>query len=126
MKIQVRAHHTSFAVRDVERSKAFYGGVLGLEEIPRPNFPFPGAWYQAGACQVHLIQIDDDFDAGRPPPALNPMANHAAFAIDDYGATREHLAAHGLEVLEAGEERGQMWTKDPDGHIIELIVARPS
>lgn len=54
------------------------------------------------------------------------MANHAAFAIDDYRATREHLATHGLEVLEAGEERGQMWTKDPDGHIIELIVARSS
>lgn len=64
MKIQVRAHHTSFAVRDIERSKAFYGGVLGLEEIPRPNFPFPGAWFQAGTCQVHLIQIDQDFDAG--------------------------------------------------------------
>jgi glyoxylase I family protein len=122
--IRVRAHHTSFAIKDLERSKAFYGGVLGLSEIQRPNFGFPGAWYQAGACQVHLIQIPEGFDAGEPPPALNPMADHAAFGIDDYAETVAHLKSHGLEVLETGAEIGQMWVKDPDRHIIELIVDR--
>ena len=71
---------------------------------------------------MHLIQIPERFDAGQTPPALNPMADHAAFGIDDYAETAAHLKAHGLEVLEAGVERGQMWVKDPDGHIIELIV----
>ena len=124
MGIRVRAHHTSFAIKDLARSKAFYGGVLGLAEVARPNFGFPGAWYQAGTCQVHLIQIPEGFDAGQTPPALNPMADHAAFGIDDYAETAAHLKAHGLEVLEAGSEIGQMWVKDPDGHIIELIVDR--
>jgi glyoxylase I family protein len=127
MPLALKAHHMSFPVRDVARSRAFYAGVLGLEEKPRPpalQSMFPGAWYQAGACEVHLIQYPADMDVGAPPPTLNPMARHAAFAIADYEATLAHLKAHGLTVFETNTEVGQMWVRDPDGHIIELIVAR--
>ena len=41
-----RLHHVSLCVTDVERARRFYIGILGLEEIERPNFPFPGAWLQ--------------------------------------------------------------------------------
>jgi catechol 2,3-dioxygenase-like lactoylglutathione lyase family enzyme len=61
---------------------------------------------------------------GEPPPALNPLAGHAAFAVEDYAAAVAALERHGLEVLEAGPEIGQLWVRDPDGHVIELIVAR--
>jgi glyoxylase I family protein len=127
MPIVLAAHHTSFPVRDVERSRAFYGGVLGLVEKPRPPqlaAMFPGAWYQAGACEVHLIQYPESMDVGMPPPALNPMARHAAFAIADYEAVLAELKARGITVLETNAEIGQMWVRDPDGHIIELIVDR--
>ena len=43
-------------------------------------------------------------------------------AIEDYGATLEALRGHGLEVLETGPERGQLWVADPDGNVIELIA----
>jgi catechol 2,3-dioxygenase-like lactoylglutathione lyase family enzyme len=36
-------HHVSLPVNDPERSKEFYGSVLGLGEIERPLFDFPGA-----------------------------------------------------------------------------------
>jgi catechol 2,3-dioxygenase-like lactoylglutathione lyase family enzyme len=127
MPIALAAHHMSFPVRDVERSRAFYGTVLGLVEKPRPPqlvAMFPGAWYQAGACEVHLIQYPDTMDVGTPPPSLNPMARHAAFAIVDYRATLAHLKTHGIAVLETNDDVGQMWVRDPDGHIIELIVDR--
>lgn len=124
MSIQVRAHHMSFPVTNLERSRSFYEGVLGLKTIPRPDFGFPGVWYQAGACEVHLLQVPPDFDAGTPPQTLNPIGRHAAFAVGDYDATLVHLQSHGLAVLETTREQGQMWVKDPDGHIIELIVAR--
>ena len=38
-----KAHHSSFAVADLEKSKDFHGRVLGLESIDRPNFKFHGA-----------------------------------------------------------------------------------
>jgi len=118
------AHHVSFPVKDLNRARTFYERVLGLQQRPRPNFPFPGVWYQAGACEVHLIETPAGFDVGSPPPALNPMAAHAAFGIRDYDAMLTHLKEHGLEVLETTAQQGQMWVRDPDGNIIELIVAR--
>ena len=118
------AHHTSFPVQDLERARAFYEGVLGLREKPRPaRLTFPGAWYQAGACEVHLIQPPQGIEVGDPPPALNPFARHAAFAVASYERTLAHLKEHGVEVFETNAEIGQMWVCDPDGNIIELIVA---
>jgi len=124
MSIVLSAHHTSFPIRNLERSRAFYEGVLGLKEIARPDLGFRGAWYAAGPCEVHLIEVPDGIDVGAPPPALNPLARHAAFAVRDYATTLEHLKAHGLDVLETSAAMGQIWLCDPDGHIIELIVPR--
>lgn len=120
--IAKHVHHISFAVSDLERSRAFYEDVLGLETIERPDFGLAGVWYRAGASEVHLIQTPDGVDAGRPPGKLSPIANHQAFAIDDYRASLEALRGHGLEVLETGPERGQLWVADPDGNVIELIA----
>ncbi len=113
-------------MRDLDRAKHFYGDVLGLVEIERPDFGFPGVWYSGGAasgCEVHLIVPDDGFgDTGAPPSGLNPMAVHTAFAIDDYDEAVAHFASHGIEVFGLGRDSGQMWVKDPDGNVIELIV----
>ena len=100
----------------------FYGGILGLEPIARPPLPFPGAWYRAGACEVHLIVPFEGTDVGSAPPHINPFAVHTAFAVDDYAGVLGRIKAAGLEVLETGPEMGQMWIQDPDGNVIELIA----
>jgi len=71
---------------------------------------------------VHLIVVPDGVAVGDTPPALNPLDRHAAFAVDDYDETKAHLQGFGLEIVES-PKAGQMWVRDPDGHIIELIVA---
>jgi catechol 2,3-dioxygenase-like lactoylglutathione lyase family enzyme len=43
-----RLDHVSFAVQDVDASRRFFGGVLGLPEIDRPAFDFRGAWFGIG------------------------------------------------------------------------------
>jgi len=120
-----RAHHVSFAVRDLERSREFYEQVLGLAPIPRPELGLPGVWYGAGNVEVHLIATPAGADVGRPPPGLSPLANHTAFAIDDYAATLAQLRARGIEVLESRPGVGpQLWIRDPDGNVIELCAGR--
>jgi glyoxylase I family protein len=37
-------HHLSVSVTELERAKRFYREVLGLREVERPAFDFPGAW----------------------------------------------------------------------------------
>ena len=119
-----RVDHVSFPVRDLARSLAFYRDVLGLQPAPRPDLGFSGAWLQAGDAQVHLLEVPADFEGGTPPPHLNPLAGHTAFAIEDYDATLATLQRHELDVLALGPAAGQMWVRDPDGHIIELIAVR--
>ena len=46
-------HHVSIPITDLEHSKKFYGEILGLKEIDRPPFDFPGDWYQVGDRQLH-------------------------------------------------------------------------
>ena len=115
-------HHVSFAVSDLERSRGFYEGVLELETIPRPEMGLAGVWYRAGDCEVHLIATPAGADVGATPSRLTPLANHSAFAIDDYAKTLDRLKARGAEVLETDARRGQMWVRDPDGNVLELIV----
>jgi len=123
--IATRVHHISFAVRDLAAARGFYEDLLGLEAIPRPELGIPGAWYRSGACEVHLIETPAGAPAGAPPRGpLSPLANHQAFAIEDYAKVRDALRARGVEVLETSPERGQMWIRDPDGNVIELIAPR--
>ena len=119
--ISEAVHHVSFTVPELEPALHFYRDILGFEPIDRPNLGLDGAWLKAGSTQVHLIVPPDGADTGTPPGKLSPIANHTAFAIDDFETVRRHLIDSGLEVMEFGVERGQMWVADPGGNILEFI-----
>ena len=49
-------HHVSVCVTDIAAARAFYVDVLGFRErTDRPDFGFPGAWFDVGGRQVHLL-----------------------------------------------------------------------
>ena len=63
-----KLHHTSIRVADFERSRAFYEGLLGMQQVSRPDLGFPGGWYGLGDGQLHLIQSGKNlFGAGQAP-----------------------------------------------------------
>ena len=92
--------------------------------MPRPDLGLPGAWYAAGGSQIHLIQTPEGVDVGKAPPGLTPLADHCAFGIEDYAATLAFLEGQDVEILETRPDIGQLWIRDPDGHILELIDPR--
>lgn len=122
MAIVKRAHHVGVQVTDLERARAFYEGVLGFETTERPDFGFPGVWYQLGDVQVHLIGELSGLDRATPPASLSPVATHLAFAVDDYQRTVDALEAKGIQVFGLGPDVGQLFVQDPDGNVVELIV----
>jgi glyoxylase I family protein len=87
-------HHVSLPVTDLERSKHFYQEVLGLTEINRPPFDFPGAWYQLGDRQLHLIVHNNS--TFRIEKTVDPRDIHFAIRIKSYRDTRNFLHSQGF------------------------------
>ncbi|MFC7442601.1 VOC family protein [Laceyella putida] len=117
-------HHVSVAVTDLKKAKAFYGSVLGLEEIDRPPFDFPGAWYQVGNQQIHLI-VHEPAVTRRKTTALDTRDGHVALRVKDDRATAAWLKQQGVEILEKPNSTSgfaQIFCCDPDGNLIELHV----
>lgn len=107
--------HVSVLITDVERSRRFYGELLGLKEIAKPRtFDFVVLWFQLGATQLHLLLKDQ---------ADTRSARHFALRVADIQAARARCAAHGLAMQETtpipGAER--FFISDPDGNRIEII-----
>ena len=120
-------HHVAVCVTDIERSKRFYGEVLGLKEIARPPFPFGGAWYEMGeGRQLHLIEHHQARTL-RGTTAIDGLDGHLALRVADYGAALAHLRASGVECLERPQNQTgwkQLYFTDPDGNVIELNAER--
>jgi len=120
-------HHVAVCVTDLERSKRFYGEVLGLTEIERPPFTFPGAWYElSDGGQLHLI-VHSNPRALRGTRAVDILDGHVAFRIQDYERAVAHLRAHGVDCFELPQNITpwkQLYFTDPDGNQIELNVDR--
>ena len=111
--------HVSFVVSDLPRSQQFYEAILGLHPVERP-LTFPGCWYQLGAQQLHLIQVDQVC-----PDQVNPdrwgRNRHLALGVSNLIEVRQRLDAHHYPVQMSGSGRAALFTKDPDGNIIELM-----
>ena len=41
--------HITLVASDLEASRRFYVDVLGMREVERPDFGFPGLWFQLGS-----------------------------------------------------------------------------
>ena len=107
--------HVSVLITDLERSRRFYGGILGLREIPKPRtFTFSVLWFDLGSGQLHLL-LKPRADAVSP--------RHFALRVADIDAARHHFRAHGVAVEETvlipGADR--FFVADPDANRIEII-----
>ena len=124
-------HHVSLPVTDLERSRRFYREILGLVEIERPPFPFPGAWFQLGDRQLHLIVAEDPTLRGTK--GLEPRDIHLAVRVRSYGDALASLRGKGyhedadeddpLRILVLPRSVAgfpQLYLLDPDRHLIEI------
>lgn len=117
MKIQ-QLDHVALHVADVEVSSKFYGEVLQLPAMQRPDFDFPGAWFRFGETQeLHLIG-----DRTAEVQSHN-RGTHFALKVDDMDAWEEQLKSQGVEYFPRKfrpDGAQQIFFKDPDGHFVEL------
>jgi catechol 2,3-dioxygenase-like lactoylglutathione lyase family enzyme len=117
--------HVIVTVTDVEKARWFYGQVLGLSELERPDFGFPGIWYRlAGDVQLHIIANEQLTRSGTEREAFEIRYPHFALWTSDADRTADELAAAGVRVhdfVSTPTQLRQLFVKDPDGNMIEFI-----
>ena len=111
-------NHIQISVSDMERSLAFYTGLLGMRELFRHG-PLVFLQSPEGHDIVTLRQVEDpvDSDAGG--------LQHFGFAVkpEDHAAAVDEVRQFGAEVLDVGQHGDNAlyaYIKDPDGYTIEI------
>ena len=103
-------------IQDFERSKQFYGEVLGLEESKQWG-EMPAMEFETGNLTIAIMKPDAfgmEFQTHRAP---------IAFQVDDVAATRNELEGQGVEFVMDTIDSGvcHMATfLDPDGNVLMI------
>ncbi len=113
-------NHFNVLTDKLEATRAFYIGILGLTEGPRPAFDFGGAWLYAGGHPV--LHISE----GPLPADPAGVLDHVAFSATDLKGTAAKLASHGIRYVlrrQVGSGTWQIFCNDPCGARVELDFA---
>jgi catechol 2,3-dioxygenase-like lactoylglutathione lyase family enzyme len=98
-----------------DQARAFFVGLLGMTEVPKPaNLSPSGCWFAGGAVSLH-IGVDPDFC-----PATKA---HPALLVHDLAGLRARLEAAGCVTRDDKPVAGyaRFFTEDPFGNRIELM-----
>lgn len=102
-----------------EEARAFYEGVLGLPETPKPPHLAArgGCWFESPTVKLHL-GVEADFRPARKA--------HPALLVRDLPALVAALRAAGARVVddEPLEGHDRAYADDPFGNRIELMEPR--
>ncbi len=114
-------HHIQLAMPrgEEERGRRFYGDLLGLAEIPKPDSLAErgGLWFRIGTLELHL-GVEEAF---RPAKKAHP-----GLLADDLPAlvARLEAAGHAARPDHLLEGYDRAYVDDPFGNRIELLQRR--
>jgi glyoxylase I family protein len=120
--------HVTLICADLESTRRFYVDFLGMTQVSRPAFKFPGLWFQLGNMQIHATQ--ESPEAGKAGWADQggktvSRGHHIAFAVDDVSEALKIVDLHGVRIASPLQQRPdgfkQLYLYDPDGHIVEIV-----
>lgn len=119
------ARMTNFriVVSNLERSLAFYTGLLGFKEVARAEFSNPDLTEvflddPGGAVRFVLVHAD-----GIPVPS-SPGWGPLIVQVDDVQAARDEIKDSGYELVVEPISVGpvdMLMVADPDGYLVEVL-----
>lgn len=111
-------HHIQLAMPEgrEQDARSFYGGVLGLREVDKPEElrSRGGVWFESGRIGLHL---------GVETPFSPAKKAHPAFRVDNLARAMAVLQANGLAFRPDVDLPGikRIYIDDPFGNRIELV-----
>lgn len=121
--------HVGMTSGDMDRSIAFYCGLLGLAlRLRKANEGGEVAFLDAGGGMLEIIAPKAEAGRFRDVPLSEAGLRHLTLAYDDVDAMVSRLAAAGVEIVEHPRPAHNTemicrvaFVRDPDGIIVELI-----
>ncbi|MGZ4754399.1 MAG: VOC family protein [Acidimicrobiia bacterium] len=119
--------HVVLYVRDLQRSRHFYGDLLGFPELPTGEFPGAAA-FSTGRTHHELLLIEVGPDATPIPNGRRVGMYHIGLKVgdtdDELRAARDRLVEAGVTIVGASDHTvtHSLYILDPDGNEIELYV----
>jgi catechol 2,3-dioxygenase-like lactoylglutathione lyase family enzyme len=102
-----------------DAARAFYGGLLGLTEVPKPPALAVrgGCWFAGPGIAIHL-GVEEPFAPARKA--------HVALLVDDLPTLRAAIEAAGATITKDPADIGvrRFHAFDPFGNRLELVDAR--
>ena len=114
----ITLHHVNVTVPPEleEVTKHFYGGVLGLTQVPKPpTSRQSGAWYQIGSNQLHL-SVDAKENGAR-------SSGHVCFAVSDLTEAEQRFRDAAVEIIadpQPNPNSPRFYVRDPGGNLLEI------
>jgi len=129
-------HHITAIGTDIERTHAFFAGLLGMHRVKMTdNFDDPTSahWYWGvgdGRPGTLITYFERDPDRENRVRMGTGQTHHFALSVPDESTQlewRDRLLSAGLRVSPVMDRIyfKSIYTNDPDGHIIELATAGP-
>lgn len=118
-----RLHHMQLAMPRGEEpaARAFFLQVLGMTEVDKPPVLASrgGAWFRAGAVELHL-GVEEDFR-----PALKGHPGILVDDLDDLDDVVRRLRNVGQDVMWDNDFPGyrRVYARDPFGNRLEFLQA---
>ena len=113
-------HHVQLAMPagGEEAARSFYGGVLGLTEVDKPEHlrARGGCWFE--------IDRDTQLHLGVETPFRPAAKAHPALVVADLEAMRSALVTAGSPVVDDTQLAGfvRFYTADPFGNRVEIMA----
>jgi catechol-2,3-dioxygenase len=123
--------HLVLYVKDVQRSAAFYGDVLGWAPVfpARPGLPIVA--FSSGRTHHELLLIEVGADATPLPGGRHLGLYHFGLKVgdsdDELRALLARLKEHGVTIVGSSDHTvtHSLYILDPDGNEIELYIDVP-
>lgn len=119
--------HAAIKTNDLAATVRFYTQILGLRQVQRPDFGYPGAWLACptpvGEAIIHIYAGGPALGKDGKTPEGTGAIDHLSLSAVGFHQFRQKLSEAALpwrEFLVPGTTLWQLFVYDPSGVMLEL------